>query len=374
MKTILFPFVLLVAISFSSCEKDEPVDPSPIVEIPDTGNVGDTLLQSNLDYLVAKQEIPGIAVLTVDGSGIIESGVSGRTIMGNNEKVALLSQWHIGSITKSMTATLVGILVEKGYLTWETTISDIVDEGYLPEYGNVTFEQLLSHTSGILANDYPVDPNDSRPISVIRQEWSITVLNIPRNDGFTYSNNGYVVAGTLLELITGETWEQLMIEHLFQPLEMTETGFGVPGNDGSPNQPWGHQFNNGQWSPVDPMDIMADNPAALGPAGTIKTTLADLEKYIQLHLGNTDVIQSGTLEKLHTEVSGSGYALGWNVTDNGVFHSGSNARWFAQLFISKEDQFANFAVTNSYDADGNISIPSVLEALQLMAERLLNAQ
>ncbi len=370
MKTLFFILLMVFCLTVTSCSKDDdPIIPPTSLKI---GKVGDTLLAPNLENVLTDYDIPALAAMTMNSNGLLEKAAVGSYSTELSMDVDTNNKWHVGSITKSMTATLVGILVEKGHLEWTTTIGDVASEGYLEDYKDVNFIQLLSHTSGISPKDYPVEPFDIRETSEIRLEWAIASLNQPRGSGFAYSNNGYVVAGVMLELIMQDSWENLMVAHLFEPLGMRDTHFGAPGNNGG-EQPWGHQFETSGWVPKDPMLVTSDNPAALGPGGTVHTTLDDLGKYIQLHMGNSAVITQTTLEMLHKEVDGSGYALGWNVNQSGIYHSGSNTRWFAQLYISADGTFSNFAVTNSYDIDGKKSIPAVIETLSVMGKRYENS-
>jgi len=101
----------------------------------------------------------------------------------------------------------------------------------------------------------------------------------------------------------------------------------------------------------------ADNPPAMGPAGTVHASLSDLELYLLEHLnglrGTSDFLQFGTWRKLHTAFSGTGYALGWGVDQrtwaNGrvLAHSGSNTLWFAVAWIAPERNMAMAAVVNA---------------------------
>jgi CubicO group peptidase (beta-lactamase class C family) len=93
-----------------------------------------------------------------------------------------------------------------------------------------------------------------------------------------YSNGGYIVAGAMLEALTGQTWETLMEQELFQPLGITTAGFGAPGTSAVRDQPWGHLRSGGTWTPLSP-GPGADNPAAIGPAGTVHIALSDITLY-----------------------------------------------------------------------------------------------
>lgn len=366
---IVLSVIIFIGIGgITSCKNDQP---KPALKAPEVGTAGDQLLDENLDYMVAKYQLPALAAMSVKEGSLLEKGQSGERVAGSDNLVEAGDKWHIGSITKSMTASLTAILVEKGKLTWQTTVGEIIKGDFIADYNDVTIYELLSHTGGVSGEDLLYDPADDRPVTEIRLEWALEALNVPLGERGTheYSNNSFVIAGAMLEQIMDDTWENLMNTYLFGPLEMNSSGFGAPEG----NEPWGHKELGTGWISQNPTSPTADNPAAIGPAGTVHTTLDDMEKYINFHLGNTNLVTVENLNLLHTEVNNSGYALGWNVNENGIFHSGSNGRWFAQLFISADKKLALFSATNSSDIAGEKSTPAVQTALGLLGQRYQNS-
>jgi len=123
----------------------------------------------------------------------------------------------------------------------------------------------------------------------------------------------YIVAGAIAESATGKSWEALVRELVFEPLGIREAGFGAPGTPGKLDQPEGHRPEGGRLVAIPPGPD-ADNPPALGPAGTIRITLADWMRFAQDQLdgvhGRGKLLQPATYRKLHTPVTGN-YALGW---------------------------------------------------------------
>jgi len=123
---------------------------------------------------------------------------------------------------------------------------------------------------------------------------------------FIYSNAGFSIAGAMAEKVTGTAWEELMKQRLFEPLGMTSAGFGPPGARGSIDQPRGHRENG---SPVEP-GRDADNPVAIGPAGTVHCAIDDWAKYVALHLqgarGKARIVKAETFKKLHTPMKLTG--------------------------------------------------------------------
>jgi CubicO group peptidase (beta-lactamase class C family) len=115
---------------------------------------------------------------------------------------------------------------------------------------------------------------------------------------------GYSIAGHMAEEVTGKSWEDLMREKIFRPLDMTTAGFGAPGTGKKNDQPRGHQANG---TPVEPDSSAppSDNPVAIGPAGIVHCSIGDWGKFIAANLpsAKTRLVKPETLEKLHTSAS-----------------------------------------------------------------------
>jgi CubicO group peptidase (beta-lactamase class C family) len=141
---------------------------------------------------------------------------------------------------------------------------------------------------------------------------------------------------------------------------MTSCGFGAPGHESPVDQPWGHALSSSQLIPLSPLDPSADNPASLGPAGTVHCSLADWGKFFALHLAGargeaTSLVSSATLTRLQTPPSGGDYACGWIVVQRSwaggtaLSHAGSNTLWFADLWLAPAKNLAFATVTNRGD-------------------------
>ena len=94
------------------------------------------------------------AIVMVDGQ-VRAAAADGLRIVGRDTPVTETDRWHLGSITKSMTATLVARLVEKGIVSWDDTVAAVLGDA-LPEmraaYRPATFRHLLSHRAGLQGN------------------------------------------------------------------------------------------------------------------------------------------------------------------------------------------------------------------------------
>jgi CubicO group peptidase (beta-lactamase class C family) len=267
-----------------------------------------------------------------------------------------------------MTATVAAMLVEQGKISWTTTIGEAFRElksEIHPDYLGVTLEQLLSHRSGA--------PGDA-PGDLWRQAWAakgtaaeqrlafikgILARTPEAKPGtkFIYSNQGYTIAGVMLEKATGKTWEDLLRSRLFEPLGMTTAGFGAPAAVGKVDQPWGHtkkMFSDSEPVPPGPA---ADNPLAISPEGAVHCSIGDLAKYAAFHMagerGESKLLKPESFNKLHTAVADNDdYALGWRVLKrswaNGraLMHNGSNTMFYVVVWMAPEKNCAVIVAAN----------------------------
>ncbi len=379
-KFISFIFLIFLILS---CHSEEPTGPETP---PEPGIAGDGKLDESLEYIRDKYNLPALGAMLIQGDEIVEMEAVGLRAIGYARKVTVEDRWHLGSLTKAMTATLAARLVEKGEVSWETTIAEIFPDlvgSIRSEYENVRLDELLSHTAGIMG-DLTKAPcwstlwTDTDPLPVQRRRLLVEVLSMESEASrgtFLYSNAGYIVAGSMLEEITGESWEELITREVFVPLGMDSTGFGAPGSGIVPDEPWGHQQIYFVLNPVEPGPY-ADNPAAIGPAGTIHSTFEDYSSFIIAHLagarGESGFLSAETFLKLHTPISGSDYSLGWGIAERDwaggmvLTHAGSNTFWFANIWIAPSRNFAIFAVCN---AGSNDALYGTDEALGVLIAR-----
>jgi CubicO group peptidase (beta-lactamase class C family) len=299
----------------------------------------------------------------------VGAGAVGVRKTGASEAVTVRDQFHIGSNTKAMTATLAGMLVEEGKLQWTQTLAEVFPERadkMTAAYREVTLEMLLTHRSGMPANQRsygtPIQSVSEQRLVHLDAVLATTPAFQPGTE-FSYSNAGYIVAGTMLERIANKAWEDLMRDRLFAPLEMKSAGFGPPSRPNETDQPWGHVLKAGKFEPA-----FGDNPAALGPAGTVHCNLEDYLKFADLHAGagskrSSSLLKAETLMKLQTADTGRTYAMGWGTGKRDwakgrvLSHSGSNTMNYFVAWIAPEIEFAMAVATNAAGPD----VPKILD-------------
>lgn len=341
-------------------------------EVYTAGDYSDPTSQM-LETIRVKHKLPALAAAVIVNGKIVATNAVGFRRHGEIESVTANDKFHIGSVTKSMTATVAAMLVEQGKISWTTTIGELFPEhkDLHPDYRGVTLEQLLAHRGGA-----PKSP----PMSLWRKAWSAggtpaeqridfvkgILAHSPEEKPGTkhiYSNQGYAIAGVMLEKAAGKPWEELMRTMLFEPLGMKTAGFGAPATPGKTDQPWGHSKGLFFGNKSVPPGPRADNPPAIGPAGTVHCSLADLAEYALFHMagarGSSRLLKADSFTKLHTS-AGDDYALGWVVLKRdwargpALMHNGSNTMFYLVVWMAPELNCAVIVATNS----GRESAPS----------------
>lgn len=328
---------------------------------------------ARLEKALADGTLPAIAGARFTAEGLTDVVARGVRKRGADAQVTPDDVWHVGSITKSFTSMLTARLVERGELTWSTTLTELLGTS-AGRYGAVTVAHLLSHRSGLPANATSAmlarpAGSSTTPETVVDIRRRLTVAALATTPGgapgepFLYSNLGYTVLASALESKTGRSWEDLLQAEILAPLALTSVGHGAPGVVNELTQPRG---NRGGTRPIEP-SFLADNPPYMGPAGRLHMTVKDLARWGQVHLagerGQARLVSPATFVKLHTSVGADNpYAMGW-VREGGpgatlIWHNGSNTYWYAIVAFIPEKNQGVALVSN-----GGIEARAVMEPL-----------
>jgi CubicO group peptidase (beta-lactamase class C family) len=343
-----------------------PVKYSTVVPPSLTRVTGNSTTHSALSQLRQNNIVPALGGASLNGTQV-SNYISGVRKWGNTTPAQLDDKFHLGSNTKAMTATLVALFVERGYLRWNSTMSEIFpEEAYLMTAGfrGITLEMLTAHYSGISSNlDGLGSSWGSDQVADRKRVFEFTAarpLTAAPGATYIYSNTNYFIAGSVLERISGKHWETLMTELLFKPLGMASCGFGIQATAGlnPPNQPWPHKMRTDGPEPA-----YSDNPRALGPAGTVHCSTLDHLKFARLHIDGfrgraNRILAPASFVKLHTAYPGGTYTYGgWiktNANGEPMFtHGGSNTLNYEIVAIYPMRDKAVVSAINRGGSDAN---------------------
>ncbi len=330
------------------------------------GNDNEAPLTELTTRLRQENKLVGLAGMVMVDGKVVDSAVDGERKTGSGVWLEIGDRWHLGSVTKSITATMIARLVESGRMQWSDSIGKCFpDESIHEDWKPVTLIQLLTHTAGAPAN-FSVLVNFKRPALGLectkarREEVLNVVANKPAHppgQKFAYSNVGYTIAGAMAEEATGATWEDLVKREVFEPLKLMGVGFGPPKSSAEKlEQPRGHRTVLGL--KVGLSDD-ADNTPIIGPAGIVHMTLNDLCTYATEHLsgdlGAGQLLSAETYKLLHAPVIDQ-YACGWvkkepstEIPHTVYWHNGSNTMWYALVVFIPEKKMVVAITSNDGD-------------------------
>ena len=328
-----------------------------------------------LERVRRQHGLPGLAAAVVSGTRAIASGITGiRAGAARPRSTA-------GAATTSAAARIDDgdagtIAVQREQLRWTTTLAEGLPSlapRMRSEYASVTLEQLLAHEGKVPAYTQPSARRveEMRALAGTRTEQRLAFLaevlaEAPTNAAGddAYSNAGYAAVGSMLEVATASTWEDLIQRELAQPLGLTTAGFGYPATVTVPNQPRGHA-GSGPTTVELPLDETRQLPVCLWPAGAVHCSIGDLARYAADHLnglrGREALLPAGYYERQHRRRGDSVFTLGWGIGRDqrwGVTHfgAGSGGWFFVRIVILPEHDAAVVIASNSGeagDATGN---------------------
>jgi CubicO group peptidase (beta-lactamase class C family) len=342
-----------------------------------------------LGQIRTRTGVPALAAATVKGGKLTDVAVVGERWVGSGQDVERDDSFHLGSVTKSITSTMIGALVQKELLDWNLTIGDLLgDMDMLDVYRGVTLEQLLQHRGGFPSYTNISDEEQARldgfPGNPTRQREAFVaelLIQDPANTPGTemlYSNAGYTVAAFMAERVSSRGWEELMRTQVFEPMDLETAGFGWPATPEHPNQPRGHYKEGDGFRPQRFGEY--ELPACIAPAGDVHCSIVDLARYASVHLeglkGSNRIYNSETIQRLHAAPAATGdemrYASGWAIVDTPEVgevhtHSGSAGTFFVTVELYPE---MNAAIVLAMNAGIEVGTGISQEITDLFKQRI----
>lgn len=283
-------------------------------------------LQAELSRRATEHAVPGVAVAVLH-DGEEHYAFHGVTSIENPLDVDENTLFQSGSTGKTYTGTAIMRLVEQGKVDLSERVKTYVPELKLKDPDaeqNVTVLQLLNHTAGWSGDllDWTGDGDDAlaRYVELMADLEQVTALG----KAFSYNNASLSLAGRVIEMVTGQTFEQAMKELVFEPIGLENSYF-------FPNEVMTRRFAVGHTEKPDGKLEVA-RPWALprggNPAGGISTTVGDLIRWARFHMGDgtgadgKQVLSRATLEKMkqptfdiHGGALGEGIGISWFLRD-----------------------------------------------------------
>jgi len=323
-------------------------------------------------------DVPGIALAIVKDDAVVLAKGYGVRKLGDRTPVDARTLFGIASNTKAFTATALGLLVEEGKVEWDAPVVR-----YLPAFAlsdpyvtrELTVRDLLVHRSGLGlgAGDLLWWPPSTYNRKEIARRLRFIPLATSFRSAYAYDNVLYLVAGELIEAISGQSWEELVSSRILAKVGMTgsnvrHSAAAATGNIAAP-----HAAIDGRVRPIAPFD--SDNT---NPAGGINSSADDMAKWLRVQLSGGRLADGGRLFSTATarELTSivtplrvadpppelpplkndfRGYALGFDIRDyrgrKAVMHTGGLPGYVSRVIMIPDAGLGVAVLTNQESTD-----------------------
>lgn len=340
----------------------------------------------NFDARVAAvmkaSEVPGAAVTIVEDGQVTLARGYGVKKLGSPDPVDADTLFQIGSTTKAFVSAAIAILVEEGKLGWDDRVID-----HLPSFRmydawvtrELTIRDLLTHRAGLSKGqgDLLFVPYNTLTRAESVRRLQFLKPNTSFRSTFAYDNVLYMVAGQLIEEVTGETWEKFTEERILRPIGMATSVTNDVDRLAVTDRAYPHG-RNGELRGVGPQQLFDEEKVKLaanvGPAGAIAAGANDLSRWLLVQLASGRI--PGSDKRLFSDASSAemfqtvvpvpisplppplsdiapqfrGYALAWIVQDYRghkiIQHSGGT-QGFRTIVVLIPEKNVGFAIVNN---------------------------
>jgi D-alanyl-D-alanine carboxypeptidase len=250
------------------------------------------------------------AVGLVDDGADVSAAAVGAARLDPRRPLRVQDEVRVGSITKTVIATITLQLVGEGRLRLGDTVERWLP-GMVPNGSAITIRMLLNHTSGIF--DYVADADwNAAVLANPYRYWSPEELVavgtahpplFPPGHGLAYSNTGYILIGLVLEKVTGQPVQDLVTQRVVQPLRLHDTFFATSARF---RGPYAHGYFPPSLTGDGYLDTSSWPPSFAWTAGALVSTAPDLARFYQALLSGR-LLSPVLMHEMTTTVTGPDY-------------------------------------------------------------------
>ncbi len=254
-------------------------------------------LERRVETVLTQIGVPGMAVAIVENGKITFAKGFGVKQIGKPERVDADTIFPTGSTGKAVTVAALATLVDEGKIGWDDKVTDRLPgfQMYDPWVTReMTIRDLLVHRSGLGlgAGDLMFVPrtNLRRAESVRRLRYIKPATSF--RSGFAYDNVLYMVAGQLIESVTGDTWEKYTLEHVLKPAGMLHSTSGGEERFANPNRVQPHARMDGGTRGVGHQELLNERDElgrTAAPAGGLAVSANDMARWLIIQLQNGEL-------------------------------------------------------------------------------------
>jgi beta-lactamase class C len=321
----------------------------------------------NFEHELKENDIPGGAYAVIQGGKVVSIGGYGVRSIGSSDPVDENTVFRLASVSKTFAAGLTAQLVAENKFSWDDRIVDFIPEFRFKSKtfsSGLSVKHILSQSSGLVHNAYDNLVEANYSIDKIIPKFDEINPGCPAGQCYGYQNVLYSLIQPIIEKSTKDSYENLMSNHIFGPLNMKQSSLGLEPFLQNENHAEPHVFTRNGWvkTKVQPSYYR------ILPAAGVNASVADMSKWMMAQMGyfpdvySPDVVDTITTKRIRTGkemgkrdwkpfLKNAHYGYGWRIYQIGneelIYHGGSVAGFRSEVAYSKERDIALVILLNA---------------------------
>jgi len=319
----------------------------------------------------ALEDLVGGAFAVVSRDGVLSSGSFGYTDTSHKQQVNQDTVFRIASVSKTFAAGLTALLVADGSIAWTDPVNRYVPGFHINgDASKIRIEDLLGQSSGLISHAYDNLIEEGVPTEQIFQKLGELSYSCAPGTCYSYQNSIFSLIEPVVEKVTASTYENLIEQRIFKPLDMQTASVGYESFLANSNRAQPHVKGKSRWLTVK----VQPNYYRVAPAAGVNASITDMAKWLQAQLANApllfpteakqalvtprvrtpDQLQRREWDKLLTDAH---YGLGWRVYQLGdrqiAYHSGWVSGYRADIAYSPSEGIGITVLLNAESSSIN---------------------
>jgi len=376
----------------SSTEVERPEVIAIKIEAPINPHLQELITEYDSLIQTIVHKTPGAAIVIVKGDSIIFSKGYGIKSIKEMDSVDINTIFRIGSVSKGFASVLTGVMVQDDLLDFDDCVIDHYPTFKLKSTEHtqaLNIKHVLSQSTGLPYQAYTTLIEDGVSLDVMVNELQTLDKIGEPGQYYSYQNVGYSIIEKVLEERTKQSYQSLLKERLFSPLNMQSASSDFGSIMSAENKALPHVRGKSGWHQRN----ISPNYYNTQAAGGVNASITDMGQWLKGLLGHRqDVLQQSTLDSLFTpqirtyvrykyfsswpKVKKAYYGMGWRVVENGndkvVYHGGYVNGFSSKIALIPSEDIGICVLTNSSNSFIGKSVPGFLKAYDQYRDRINN--
>ncbi|MGY8986186.1 MAG: serine hydrolase domain-containing protein, partial [Sphingomonadales bacterium] len=305
--------------------------------------------------LMEKHHIPGGAYAIIKNGKVVSMKGFGVTSLKNSKRINENTVFRLASVSKTFSSLLAAKLVEEKIISWTDQVSAFIPEFSLKRKDytkGLQIQHILGQSAGIMPNAYDNYLEENFTLKQIMPKFKMVSSFCPPGNCYSYQNILYSLIQPVMEKSTTSTYEKLMNDKIFIPLNMTNSSLGFNSFINNKNHASPHVKTSNGWLEVE----VKPNYYNVLPAAGVNASISDMSKWLMAQMGNNPetitkkMLETVTEKRVKTKrdlkrrgwrnyITDAHYGLGWRVynfkDEELYYHGGWVSGFRADIAYSK---------------------------------------